>query len=81
MTTIEAALNKMTRRLMTENFISLNEVYSELGLEGIKLGDEQGWHVDWGQIEPNFSSQIAEDCRPCLVIDFEVQPRYCDRSF
>jgi hypothetical protein len=80
MTTIEAALNKMNRRLMNENTITLNEVYSELGLEGIKLGDIMGWDSAWGQIEPDFGSHIAEDGRPCLVLDFDMEPRYIDRD-
>ena len=80
METITNALNKVSRRLMSDMFISLNEVYSELDIEGTKLGDLVGWHVDNGLIEPDFRTQLAEDGRPCLVLDFEVEPKYLDRN-
>lgn len=78
---INRSLNDLSRRLMTEHFISLNDVYYDLSLDGVKSGDYLGWHIDMGLIEPNFSSEIAEDGRPCLVLDFEVAPRYYDRDF
>lgn len=78
---IRRALNTMSNRLMNEMFLTLNEVYSELDLPTIKLGDMVGWHIDQGLIEPEFGSAIAEDGRPCLVLDFDVMPRYCDREY
>jgi hypothetical protein len=51
MESIRTALNNVSRRLMNEMFIGLNEVYSALGLEGTKIGDLLGFHVDDGLIE------------------------------
>jgi hypothetical protein len=79
--TIKAALNELSHRLMTEMFISLNEVYVELGLERTGIGDLVGWYVEQGLIEPDFTSQVAEDGRPCLVLDFRIQPKYNDRDY
>lgn len=81
METIKSVMNSLSRRLMSDMFISLNDVYSELGLEGTKLGDLVGWHVDNGLIDPDFGTQLAEDGRPCLVLDFEVEPKYYDREY
>jgi hypothetical protein len=78
---IKSVLNDLSRRLMNDMYISLNEVYSELGLEQTKLGDMVGWHIDWGTIKPDFSSTISDDGRPCLVLGFEDEPRYCDRNY
>lgn len=81
---ITAALNRVSRRLMTDMFINLNEIYFELGLEGTKLGDLVGWHIDQvgsELIKPDFSTQLSEDGRPCLVLDFEIEPKAYDRSY
>lgn len=73
---IRQALNKLSRDLMSEMFISLNEVYYELGLSSTKMGDMLGWHIDDGLIEPKFSSHLAEDGIPCLVLNFSIEPSY-----
>lgn len=73
---IKKAANELNRRMISEMYISLNEFYAELGLHETSLGDCLGWNVDEGLIEPYFSSQIAEDGTPCIVIDYLVAPRY-----
>lgn len=75
---IKRVMNKLSRDLLSEMFLSMNQVYSELGLRGTKMGDLVGWHVADGLIEPRFSSQLTENGTPCLVIDFDVEPRYYD---
>lgn len=76
METIKQAINKLNRRLVYENYISLNEFYGEIGLDNIKNGDLLGWNIDSGLIEPTFSTCLAENGQPCIVIDFMVEPRY-----
>ena len=73
---IRQVLNKLSRDLMTEMFIDLNSVYSDLGLKETKMGDMVGWHIDDGLIEADFSSQLTENGTPCLVLDFVTEPRY-----
>lgn len=68
--------NELNRRLRDEIFISLNEFYYEIGLDGIKIGDDVGWNIDNGYVEMNFSSQLAADGTPCLVVDYLVGPEY-----
>ena len=74
--TIRQALNKLSRDMMSETTISLNQVYSELNIAQTKLGEIAGWHIDDGLIEPHFSSQLTENGDPCLVMDFIEEPRY-----
>ena len=74
--TIKQAVNKLNRRLVYENYISLNEFYGEIGLENVKNGDLLGWNLDSGMIEPTFSTCLAENDQPCIVLDFMVEPRY-----
>ena len=56
--------------------ISLNEFYDELELERIDLGDELGWRVDKGLIEIDFTSKIADNGKPCIVLDYINAPHY-----
>lgn len=76
--TIRKALNRVSRTMLSEMFVSLNDVYYELGLPHAKMGDLLGWHIDDGIIEADFSSHLATDGTPCLAISFSVEPRYMD---
>jgi hypothetical protein len=73
---IRRSINKLNRDLLSENFMSLNELYSELGLSNIALGYDIGWTVDHGLIKVSFSSQLTEEDTPCLVLNYEVVPKY-----
>lgn len=73
---IKQAFNEINRRLILDMYVSLNEFYDELGLDHIDIGDELGWNIDNGTIYPDFSSQIADDGTPCLVIRYSLAPRY-----
>lgn len=75
---IKQAINEINRRLLIHDYISLNEMYYELGLSGSELGDLMGWHVEQGLIENVFSSQLTENGTPCLVLVFRVVPKYAD---
>lgn len=78
--TIKKAVNELNRRMRDEMYISLNDFYYEIGLPANGSGDELGWNIDKGYIEPDFSSQLAEDGTPCLVISYLVAPRYDYRN-
>ena len=73
---IKKAINELNRKMLNEMYVSLNDFYSELDLKLSNNGYELGWKLDDGLIEVDFSSQISDDGRPCLVIDYLVAPRY-----
>ena len=73
---IRSVFNNTNRDLMNETFISLNQFYSDLGLEGTTMGEEVGWHMDDGLLEPDFSSHLTTNGKPCLSIDYSRLPRY-----
>ena len=73
---INKAVNELNRQLTYQNYVSLNDFYYELGLDGIKNGSLLGWNLDDGLIKIDFSSCLAEDGTPCLVIDYAVMPKY-----
>ena len=74
--TIKRAVNELNRNIVSSMYASLNEFYDEIGLPPIEIGDKLGWNMDDGQIEVDFSSQLAADGTPCLVISFNVAPNY-----
>lgn len=74
--TIKRIVNELNRRMVNgEDYISLNEFYYELGLDGSSVGDELGWNVSTGLIELDFSAQLDTDGTPCIVIDYTVAPK------
>ena len=73
---IERAVNELNRRMLTDQFVSLNEFYYEIGLPGIKIGDELGWNIEKGYIDIQFGSHLSEDGTPCLAIVYTVGPQY-----
>lgn len=68
--------NDLNLRLRNEDYISLNEFYYEVGLDGVGAGDDLGWNIERGYLELDFSSQLAADGTPCLVVGFGNPPRY-----
>ena len=62
--------------MIYQNYISLNDFYYELGLDPVKNGSALGWNLDSGLIELDFSTCLAENDEPCVVIDYLVGPRY-----
>lgn len=73
---IKKTVNELNRRLISDNYISLNDFYYDIGLDGIKIGEDLGWNVDDGLIDLKFSSQLVGGETPCLVMDYQVAPKY-----
>lgn len=68
--------NELNRQMRDDRYISLNEFYYEIGLNSTSIGEDLGWNIDNGYIDLKFSSQLADDGTPCLVIDYKVAPIY-----
>lgn len=76
---IEAACNAVSRRLMTEMSLSLDELYDELGIDTEDRSDTAkniGWHIDTGLIEPDFHNAIVKDGAAYIVLEFTQPPVY-----
>lgn len=71
---LRRVVNVLNQRLIHQNTVSLNELYSELNLDHVKMGDDMGWVSD-NLIEFRFSSQLTrEGGQPCLVLDYRIDP-------
>lgn len=73
---MKRALAMINRRMLSNEYVSLNEFYDEIGLDHIPLGNELGWRIDHGYIDPSFSSHIADDGTPCIVLGYTVAPEH-----
>lgn len=72
---LKRAENELNKLMLEEDYVSLNDLYDRIGLDGIKIGEDIGWHIDHGLMELDFSSHLSTDGNPCLVMDFRVAPR------
>lgn len=68
--------NELNKQMINDMYISLNEFYYEIGLSSIDIGDDIGWNIDKGFIDFSFSSQLADNGTPCLVLDYRIAPQY-----
>ena len=81
MDAINKSINNMNKRMMSENYISLNELCCELGEKPTKIGNSIGWNIDDGLIEISFDSEITEDGQTALVITYSNDPKYDFNKF
>lgn len=72
---IRQTVNNLNKQLIEEQFISQNELFYELGMEPTGSGYELGWSYSQGLIEIMFSSKLATNGKPCLVLQYRVQPK------
>jgi hypothetical protein len=72
MESIKHAQNKINHKINGSVYASLNDFYTEIGLPRTAHGDEIGWsnHL----LEIVFSTTMSDDGKPCLAIDFSVEP-------
>lgn len=78
---IRDTYNTLNEQLIQEDFVSMNEVFLYLGLPTCDMGDDVGFYLaSSGIIKPRYSSKLVEEGmyqgRACLVIGYEIEPRY-----
>ena len=76
---IRKTVNDLNYRLVCgmEEYISLSEFYDEIGLSHTSNSDDLGWNLGRdGQLEIDYHPVLADNGKPCLMLDFTVSPRY-----
>ena len=71
---VENAFLTLNTRIISENFISVNEANTELGLERTDAGDQIGWDIKDGLITYDFTSVLWEDGRQCVYLSYSIKP-------
>ena len=72
----DASVNRANRLLIDQGYLSLNDYYEELGLPDIKIGNDIGWNIHKGLIEPYLEGWITPDGTPCVSVDYLATPIY-----
>lgn len=73
---INQVINELNQRMLFDDYISLNDFYYEVGLEGIEIGEILGWNVKWDLIRIVPDGKLTKDGVPCIVVDFKTRPNY-----
>lgn len=76
---IKKAVTELNYRMIDlgEEYVSLNDFYDELGVERIEVGEDLGWNIGRdGKVMVATSAAIAKNGTPCIVIHYEVAPKY-----
>lgn len=73
--TLRQVQNEYNERLLVEMSLSLNELYSDMGIETIELGNKVGWAIEKGLMEFDFTSKLGPKGKPCVVIVFKNAPQ------
>lgn len=72
---IKSAINNFNNELIRSSVMTLNELYQEMDLDPIGLGDYIGWNS--AEIaNARYDSALTSESEPCLVINFTNPPTY-----
>lgn len=75
---IEQAILKLSKECATAMYVSLNDLYRELGLKQIPLGNDIGWNAKdliHEQLPITFSFCGNDNNEPCLYLDYTMDIR------
>lgn len=70
---IEKAFAELNIQLVESGDASLNELYDNLGLKPIPMGEDFGWSGE--RVEPKFGSVMTPDGRPAVSVWFRQTPK------
>ena len=73
METLKKAQNDLNYRVLNDYYASLSDFYNLIELPTTSFSDEVGWNSN-RLLELKFSTVLSEDGRPCISIEFDVDP-------
>ena len=76
---IRSVVNDLNERMITgmQEYVSLSEFYNEIGLSHTSTSDDIGWNLYRdGQIKIEMPATTADNGEPCLMLDYNISPRY-----
>lgn len=82
--TIGQVINELSGRCQSEMYVSLNDLYEELNIDPIPMGNDFGWDVDdlvSYQLPISIVAQLTKDNQPCLCLDYDARLRRDYRSY
>lgn len=73
MEALKKAQNDVNYQVLNNYYASLSDFYDKVGLSRTKNSDDFGWNSD-DLLELYFSTTMSDDDRPCISVDFRVEP-------
>lgn len=73
METIRKAENDINADIQQHSYASLGDFYEKIGLAQTDITEDLGWNIN-NILIVEYSTQLAEDGRPCIVITFQNSP-------
>ena len=70
---IRKASNELNKQMLHNDYISLNQWYTSIGLEVIKDGHRLGWNIAQGLLELDFDTCLVGD-EPCIIMEYSRYP-------
>lgn len=70
---LKKAENDLNYIVINHQYASLTDFYNLIGLERTQVSDDLGWNSD-KLLELTFTSALASDGRPCLVVTYQTVP-------
>lgn len=71
--TLKKAQNDTNYRLLNDGYVSLSDFYDFVGLPHTATSDNVGWKYE-SKVELEFTTVMSEDQRPCIAVNYHVQP-------
>lgn len=72
---IEDAVNRLNKRMMTEMYMSVADLYSEIPANRIPpFANDLGWHINKDMIEVRIGSHLNSNGVACLSLDYDTIP-------
>ena len=70
---LRKAENEINYQLLHECYASLSDFFDKIGLSRTDLSEEVGWK-NTSLLELRFSATLSDDDRPCIAINYRVEP-------
>lgn len=69
--------NSLNEWLLKENWLTLNDIYYELGLPPVALGYDLGYDLQaQGLLDFHLGTCMAVNDEPCVTLNLDVKPKY-----
>ena len=65
--------NDFNHGLLSEWSKTLNELYSDIGLDPIEMGKDVGWTSDH-MLDIRFTAKLCTNGKPCVVLNYIIEP-------
>lgn len=71
---IDRAVNNVNKSLMSEHYVTVNELYNEIGLSTIGAGSLIGWKAEKDMCEIHYDTEMDDTGAPFVVLYYRNRP-------